>query len=918
MSGFVAGAVIGYVAVGTAAAIAVGAAVGYVVGGAVMDMLTPDMPDVGAGTQGAMTNKASSNDPIPIIYGERRIGATQVFVETSGSDNIYLYEILILGEGEIDSVTEIIVDDESLVGSKFENYVTYTIHSGLDDQAADSNLMSASSGWTSNHRLRGTAYAYVRLEYDQDTFTGGIPTINFVTKGVKVYDPRTSTTAWSDNPALCIRDYLTNTRYGRGLDASEIDDTSFSSAANYCDELVDLTGLGTTVKRYTCNGVVNTESGSIATLKALTSCCKGMLVFTAGKYKLIIDKAESAGFAFNSDNVVGGWNIRMGSKRSRYNKISADFANKETSWRDDIAYSESSTYKTNDNGLKLEQTIKLPFNTDIERSQMLCAILLNQSRQQIAVSFIATVEALQVEVGEVVTITDDGMGWTNKEFRVERMDMKSSSEVKMSVREYDSTVYDFGNVTAQDAIPNTYLPDLNTVATPTAISATESLYDTIGSAGVKVRITLDWIAANDRFVREYEVQWKKNGSSTWLDLVITRTLQAILNDADPDLYDFRVRSINTLGVRSEWATLSNVTIAGLTAPPVDVDGLSLIALNNSAHISWDLATDLDVRVGGKVTFKHSNLTSGASWESSTAIGSAVAGHNTTAVLPLVSGTYLAKFIDSTGNASVDATSYIATTVPDIVKMNFVETSTQNPTFSGTKTNMFADGTVLKMEADTLIDSVTDLMDDWELLDAIGGTDTSGSYEFDTYTDLGAVYTSRVTADLAFTAFTIGDFIDDRTTLMDDWTDFENAPSDVTLGLFVATTNDDPSGSPTWGAWTKFTVADYSARAFKFKVDATVGSQDQQINITTLTATVDMPDRVQGDNAIQSGVGTKSITYTDAFYAIPSVGITGCDMDQNDRIVLSNETATGFDVSFYQGNGSGNPQDIKFNWQSRGF
>ena len=918
MSGFVAGAVIGYVAVGTVAAIAVGAAVGYVVGGAVMDMLTPDMPDVGAGTQGAMTNKASSNDPIPIIYGERRIGATQVFVETSGSDNIYLYEILILGEGEIDSVTEIIVDDESLVGSKFENYVTYTIHSGLDDQAADSNLMSASSGWTSNHRLRGTAYAYVRLEYDQDTFTGGIPTINFVTKGVKVYDPRTSTTAWSDNPALCIRDYLTNTRYGRGLDASEIDDTSFSSAANYCDELVDLTGLGTTVKRYTCNGVVNTESGSIATLKALTSCCKGMLVFTAGKYKLIIDKAESAGFAFNSDNVVGGWNIRMGSKRSRYNKLSADFANKETSWRDDIAYSESSTYKTNDNGLKLEQTIKLPFNTDIERSQMLCAILLNQSRQQIAVSFIATVEALQVEVGEVVTITDDGMGWTNKEFRVERMDMKSSSEVKMSVREYDSTVYDFGNVTAQDAIPNTYLPDLNTVATPTAISATESLYDTIGSAGVKVRIQLDWIAANDRFVREYEVQWKKNGSSTWLALTVTRTLSARLDDADPDLYDFRVRSINTLGVRSEWATLSNVTIAGLTTPPVDVDGLSLVALNNSAHISWDLATDLDVRVGGKVTFKHSNLTSGASWESSTAIGSAVAGHNTTAVLPLVSGTYLAKFIDSTGNASVDATSYIATTVPDIVKMNFVETSTQNPTFSGTKTNMFADGTVLKMEADTLIDSVTDLMDDWELLDAIGGTDTSGSYEFDTYTDLGAVYTSRVTADLAFTAFTIGDFIGDRTTLMDDWTDFENAPSDVTLGLFVATTNDDPSGSPTWGAWTKFTVADYSARAFKFKVDATVGSQDQQINITTLTATVDMPDRVQGDNAIQSGVGTKSITYADAFYAIPSVGITGCDMDQNDRIVLSNETATGFDVSFYQGNGSGNPVDIKFNWQSRGF
>jgi hypothetical protein len=267
---------------------------------------------------------------------------------------------------------------------------------------------------------------------------------------------------------------------------------------------------------------------------------------------------------------------------------------------------------------------------------------------------------------------------------------------------------------------------------------------------------------------------------------------------------------------------------------------------------------------------------------------------------------------------VSASSFVATTVPDIVKMNLVSTSTQQPLFTGTKTNMVAVDNVLKLEADTLIDSITDLMDDWERLDALGNLDTTGSYEFDTYIDLGSIYTSRVTADLGFTAFNSGDFIDSRTGLVDDWLLFDDAPAGVTVNLLIAGTNDDPSGSPVWNAWSKFTVADYRARALKFKVDVTTQDPDHQINITTLTATVDMPDRVQGDNAIQSGVGTKSITYADAFYAIPSVGITGCDMDQNDRIVLSNETATGFDVSFYQGNGSGNPQDIKFNWQSRGF
>ena len=366
MSGFVVGAVAGYVVVGSLAAVAIGAVVGYVVGDFIMDSLKPDAPDVGSGTQGAMTNKASSNDPIPIIYGERRIGATKVFVETSGTDNQYLYEILILGEGEIDSVTEVFVDDESLVGSKYESFVTYTIHTGSETQAADSALVSASSIWTTAHQLKGTAYAYVRLEYDQDTFTGGIPTINFVTKGVKVYDPRTTTTAWSDNPALCVRDYLTNTRYGRGLSSSEIDDTSFTSAANYCDELIDLTGGGSTVKRYTCNGLINTETGSINALKAILTSCRGFLVFTSGQYKLIMDKVESVGFAFDETNVIGGWAVSMGSKKSRFNRINADFINKERDWRDDIAHSLSATYKTNDNNLKLEKSIKLPGNKYIQ------------------------------------------------------------------------------------------------------------------------------------------------------------------------------------------------------------------------------------------------------------------------------------------------------------------------------------------------------------------------------------------------------------------------------------------------------------------------------------------------------------------------------------------------------------------------
>ena len=58
----------------------------------------------------------------------------------------------------------------------------------------------------------------------------------------KVYDPRDSgqtfgtpsTYEWSDNPALCFLDYITNNEYGKGLTESQINMSTFSSAANVC------------------------------------------------------------------------------------------------------------------------------------------------------------------------------------------------------------------------------------------------------------------------------------------------------------------------------------------------------------------------------------------------------------------------------------------------------------------------------------------------------------------------------------------------------------------------------------------------------------------------------------------------------------------------------------------------------------
>ena len=79
----------------------------------------PEMPDFGTNDfdnyeKGILLNKQSNDANIPVIYGTRMIGGTRVFMETSGTDNTYLYMAIILGESEINDITEIRIDDKAV------------------------------------------------------------------------------------------------------------------------------------------------------------------------------------------------------------------------------------------------------------------------------------------------------------------------------------------------------------------------------------------------------------------------------------------------------------------------------------------------------------------------------------------------------------------------------------------------------------------------------------------------------------------------------------------------------------------------------------------------------------------------------------------------------------------------------------
>ena len=473
------------------------------------------IPEIGLAQQGAtvLGNSRSSSAPLPVIYGARRVGGVQVFIGTSPgyvdvSDeypdgqmpNEYLNMVIALCEGPISSIEKVYANNVEIwpqMDSRFDGKVYVSVHLGSKTQAADEELMNTASAsgapfeWDSTYRLQGVAYLYVRLEADNEVWGSGVPTINADVLGKIVEDTRAtysgtafSVDRYSNNPALCIKDYLTNTTYGKGISGTQISNSSFEAAANYCDQLVTITkdnGTTITQKRFTMNGVVTVGETSMDILNKMLTSCRGMLVFTGGFYKLIIDKPETASLTFDESTILPNFNITLPGKASLANRVQANFFNPQNEWQADFVYSESATYKAQDNDLLLERKIELPFTADYYQAQLIAEHVLKQSRQNILIEFNTTQEGLLAEVGDVIYIKLDSPGWSSlnsgagKLFRVIQIGIELNDEISIVAREYDADVYVQGTAKTFDTAPNTALPSLSDVGQPQKPRAVETL-----------------------------------------------------------------------------------------------------------------------------------------------------------------------------------------------------------------------------------------------------------------------------------------------------------------------------------------------------------------------------------------------------------------------------------------------------------
>lgn len=490
--------------------------------------------------------------------------------------------------------------------------VRIKVHRGQAGQTADADLVSESGGeWTSSHRGDGIAYLYVRLKYDQDVFGAvGVPNISAVVRGAKCYDPRTTTTVWTQNSALITRWWLRQQEIGMKQPLSSIPDSEVAAAANICDEDVDLDAGGTiTQKRYTTNGTLSAEDSLRSNLEQLVVPMAGSATFVQGKWRIRAGAHEAPDVYLNESHFAQGAieTLPYAPRRELFNAVTGTYIDAESGHIErQFPLVENATYQAADGGEQITRNVIMPMVDDAVRAQRLSKIMIERARQAETIQATFKLSAYNVKPNDVVALTDASVGWTNKLFVVrDRAYLRNEADrVRLTLQATAAGVWDwaYGEATTVDLAPNTDLPApgqrpalLGTVAVDTGPEHMVRLQD--GTEVIRGYVT--WDAAAEVWVQQggrIEIEHKRDDATTWtadapVPGIATSGYAAPLDRLRINLV--RVRAVNVLGLAGPWATVVVSTVEGDDTPISDVDAVVAVVAGARASMTWAKPPEAD-------------------------------------------------------------------------------------------------------------------------------------------------------------------------------------------------------------------------------------------------------------------------------------------------------------------------------------
>ena len=501
----------------TAAQMAVAFAINFAVSSIVSRAFAPDASSNQAIDNGVRQQvPPSSTNSIPMIYGDVYCGGRFVDAVLS-TDAKTMYYVMVVshispnGQFGFDT-TDMYWGDRKIAfdGTDQTKVVSLTDGAGNVDTKISGNLYialytSSLSGtivstngaslpstfmggsdipsetrWAfSGRQMNGLAFAIVKLNYNRDAETTAMQTVTF--KASQYLNG-----AGVAKPGDVWYDYMTNELYGAAMATDIVNAASATALNSYSDGLIPYTEDGTpyTQSRYRINGIVDTGQSCLNNINAIMTACDSWNQYNAalGQWSIVINKAETTAYAFDDSNIIGEIRVSAFDITSSVNQIEAEFPSKQNRDQSDFVYYETPAGLLYPNEPVNKQSIQISMTNDSVQAQYLASRILEQAREDLIVTINTAYVGIQVDAGDVISITNSSYGWTAKLFRVMKVSEISLPDGNLGatfeLNEYNAQVYDDRDITKYTPAPNTDLPDpsyFGTITPPTVASSFPSI-----------------------------------------------------------------------------------------------------------------------------------------------------------------------------------------------------------------------------------------------------------------------------------------------------------------------------------------------------------------------------------------------------------------------------------------------------------
>ena len=603
--------------------------------------------------------KVSNRNPIAprqIIYGQARVGGTIVHMETSGTDNYLLHLVIAVAGHEVEELTSIRFGENTLttttstINGSTVHTVTNADYTNTENdnnfgsgrlarfsfedgsQTSVNGFMNAQlSSMGTSDKFLDVAYVYMQLVFDAEKFGGGIPQISFLIKGKKCYDPRTNTTAWTNNPALHIRDFLTDTQYGLKAETEEINDTTnaggFAAAANICEQNVTLADGSTTEKRYTANGFTNFSANGNGVIEGLLSSMAGKMSYVNGKFNVFAGASQTPSLTITDDDLLSQIGVSTNPNAGNlYNTVKPVYVDSTQNYvaADAEVYQDTTmlnadtpTGESTANYVK-QMEVQLPFTVTDTQAQRLGRIALKSQRETTSLSALVSLKFMRCQPNDWVYLTNVRLGYSQKVFEVisVNMEVMDSGDVptlgtRLQLKEVAASVFNFA--TSDYTTGQSEGSDVGTGTYAVTAPSNLALAQQTNKDGVttKVDIKASWTNNSSDKVTLTEVAYKLSTDGAYTsDFTVGKGVAVALlpNVVVGKTYNVKARHIDVNGVASSYTSVVNITISAPTDAPAAPTSLTASTGETfNILLSWVNSTSSDLKAT-KIYRRTANVT----------------------------------------------------------------------------------------------------------------------------------------------------------------------------------------------------------------------------------------------------------------------------------------------------------------------